>query len=281
MRDRFFGGGLSRRARDRDQRLSPELAHRRGQSLKRGQGVIDCKQSRVAAIAGQITSTHHGSRSAFLQRLLDKIVTVQPFPFHRKEKLTGLYRPRVDGVSPGNIISLVLARGCNELADSRQWQSHVRVSAAALAASQSNPASRNASRATSTSSKGHDPSRVTCIFSCPLPASRTMSPGRASPIASAMAFLRSVSTAYFALVFCKPTRASLMMEHGSSLRGLSEVSTTKSLPRPATSPMSGRFVRSRSPPQPKSVTTRPFDPFCETNSRASAVRLRSASSVCA
>src|SRR6267143_1760782 len=235
MRDRFFGGGLSRRARDRDQRLSPELAHCRGQSLKRGQRVIYRKQSRFAAIAGQITSPHHGSCSAFLQRLLYKIVAVQPFPFHREEKLTGLHRPRVDGISQRNIIGHVLARGRNELADSGQRQSHIRGPAAALAASQSNPASRNASRATSTSSKGRDPSRVTCIFSCPLPASRTMSPGRASPIASAMAFLRSVSTAYFALVFCKPTSASFMMAHGSSLRGLSDVSTTKSLPRPATS----------------------------------------------
>src|SRR5260370_37340093 len=133
---------------------------------------MHCKQSRCAPMAGQITSTDHGSRSAFLQRRLYKIVAVQPFPFHRKEKLTGLYRPRVDGVSPRHIISHVLARGRNELADSRQRQSHVRVPAAALAASQSKPASRNASRATSTSSKGHDPSRVTCIFSCPLPASR-------------------------------------------------------------------------------------------------------------
>src|SRR6202045_4688209 len=114
VRDRFFGGGLSRRARDRDQRLSPELAHRRGQSLKRGQRVIYRKQSRFAAIAGQITSTHHGSRSAFLQRLLYKIVAVQPFPFHRKEKLTGLYRPRVDGVSSRNIIRHGLARSRNE-----------------------------------------------------------------------------------------------------------------------------------------------------------------------
>src|ERR1700680_1903111 len=161
MRNRFFGGGLSRRARDRDQRLSPELAHRRGQSLKRGQRVIYRKQSRFAAIAEQITSTHHGSRSAFLQRLLYKIVAVQPFPFHRKEKLTGLRRPRVDGVSQRNITTHVLAGGGNELADSRQRQSRVRVPAAVRAASQSNPASRNASRATSPSSTGRGPSCVT------------------------------------------------------------------------------------------------------------------------
>src|SRR5260370_6691807 len=143
MRDRFFGSGLSRRARDRDQGFSPELAHRRRQSLKRRQGVIDCKQSRFAAIAGQITSTDDGSRSAFLQRLLYKIVAVQPFPFHRKEKLTGLYRPRVNGVSSRNIIRHGLARNRNELPDSRQRHSRVLLPAADPAASQSNAPSRD------------------------------------------------------------------------------------------------------------------------------------------
>ena len=46
-----------------------------------------------------------------------------------------------------------------------------------------------------------------------------------------------------------------MIARGSSLRGLSEVSTTKSLPRPAASPISGRLARSRSPPQPNTVMT--------------------------
>ena len=58
----------------------------------------------------------------------------------------------------------------------------------------------------------------------------------------------------FDLVFsarrCSPTIASFMIASGSSLRGLSEVKTTKSLPRPAASPISGRLARSRSPPQP-------------------------------
>ena len=65
----------------------------------------------------------------------------------------------------------------------------------------------------------------------------------------------------------------------AALRGLSEVSTTKSLPRPAASPMSGRLARSRSPPQPNSVMTRPRPPACITKSRANEVRFRSASSV--
>ena len=50
------------------------------------------------------------------------------------------------------------------------------------------------------------------------------------------------------------------MASGSSERGLSLVATTKSLPSPAACPIFGRLVRSRSPPQPNSVITRP--PSC-------------------
>lgn len=48
------------------------------------------------------------------------------------------------------------------------------------------------------------------------------------------------------------------MSMGSSVRGLSEVTTAKSAFSAAMRPMMGRFVRSRSPPQPKRATTRPF-----------------------
>ena len=54
-----------------------------------------------------------------------------------------------------------------------------------------------------------------------------------------------------------PRRTSSMIAAGSSLRGLSEVTTTTSLMRPATAPISGRLVRSRSPPQPNTVMSRP------------------------
>jgi hypothetical protein len=46
------------------------------------------------------------------------------------------------------------------------------------------------------------------------------------------------------------------MASGGSLRGLSEVTTTTSESRAATAPISGRLVRSRSPPQPKTVMSR-------------------------
>ena len=75
-------------------------------------------------------------------------------------------------------------------------------------------------------------------------------------MAISMARARSGSTSTLAEVRCRPTSASLMMSSGSSLRGLSLVSTTRSLSGPAASPISGRLLRSRSPPQPKSVMMR-------------------------
>ena len=50
-----------------------------------------------------------------------------------------------------------------------------------------------------------------------------------------------------------PRWISSMIRAGSSLRGLSDVTITRSLSRAATAPISGRFVRSRSPPQPNTV----------------------------
>ena len=54
-----------------------------------------------------------------------------------------------------------------------------------------------------------------------------------------------------ALAGARRRRISSMMASGSSLRGLSEVTTARSARREATSPISGRLPRSRSPPQPK------------------------------
>ena len=103
-----------------------------------------------------------------------------------------------------------------------------------------------------------------------------MSPSRASLSARAMAVARSGSTMCGTSTRRIPTSASFMMASGSSERGLSLVSTTKSLASAAACPISGRLVRSRSPPQPNSVITRlGFSP------RATAITLRSASSVCA
>ena len=73
-----------------------------------------------------------------------------------------------------------------------------------------------------------------------------------------------------------PRLISSMIRSGSSERGLSEVSTTRSLSRPATAPISGRFVRSRSPPQPNTVIRR-----ARRQRPRGLSRFFSASSVCA
>ena len=48
-----------------------------------------------------------------------------------------------------------------------------------------------------------------------------------------------------------------MIASGSSERGLSEVTNTWSASRAAISPISGRFLRSRSPPQPNTTCSLP------------------------
>ena len=53
-----------------------------------------------------------------------------------------------------------------------------------------------------------------------------------------------------------------MMASGSSVRGLSEVTITRSASSAAIFPMMGRLVLSRSPPQPNKATVRPLaNPF--------------------
>ena len=53
-------------------------------------------------------------------------------------------------------------------------------------------------------------------------------------------------------------RISAMIASGSSERGLSEVTITRSASRAAISPISGRLPRSRSPPQPNTTCSRPL-----------------------
>ena len=67
-----------------------------------------------------------------------------------------------------------------------------------------------------------------------------------------------------------------MIACGSSLRGLSDVTIAESARRATTSPMSGRLLLSRSPPQPKTQMRRPA-----VISRASVRTFSSASGVCA
>ncbi len=55
-----------------------------------------------------------------------------------------------------------------------------------------------------------------------------------------------------------PARMAWRMAAGSSLRGLSSVTMTKSARSAAASPISGRLDRSRSPPAPKTTISRPW-----------------------
>jgi hypothetical protein len=57
-----------------------------------------------------------------------------------------------------------------------------------------------------------------------------------------------------------PSSIARRIAAGSSERGLSSVTTRTSARRAATSPISGRLPRSRSPPQPSTTMTRPREP---------------------
>ena len=70
-----------------------------------------------------------------------------------------------------------------------------------------------------------------------------------------MAAGRSGSTTTGVRVPSIPARISPMMAWGSSVRGLSEVTTTRSAREAAMDPIRGRLLRSRSPPQPKRQIT--------------------------
>src|SRR5260370_23781067 len=275
MCNRFLRSRLAGRSGHRNQRLAPQLPHRGCQSLQGDQRVFDRQQPALPGIPVQLIVAYDGRDRTFVQRLLYEIMPIQPLALDRKEKLASRHRAGVDGIGLRHFFGQELSRRGNKLGDSGDRQLHL--AAPAEAASHSNPAARRAPRATSRSSNGADPSRVTATFSCPLPANNTMSPGRASPMASAIALRRSTSTLYFTPAFCRPTTESLIMASGSSLRGLSEVNTTRSLPRPAASPIKGRFLRSRSPPHPNTVNTLPF--ALDTDSFANAVLFLRASSV--
>src|SRR5882757_1769615 len=209
--------------------------------------------------------THNRRYRTICKRCSHIIMPIQPFAANRKEQLRSANRSRIDSIPHRLCQRIELTISMNPIRNLPQCQLHA--------------ISFNTSAATATSSKGTVLSFNICTFSCPLPAIKTISPGRAARIAIAIAPARSSSTTQSVPVSRTPARASSMIAIGSSLRGLSLVNTTRSLPAPATRPIFGRFVRSRSPPHPNSVITRPPRSF--TKSRASAIKFLSASSVCA
>ena len=113
-----------------------------------------------------------------------------------------------------------------------------------------------ASLATAASENGRRAPRISWYSSCPLPASSTMSPRRASCTARRIAARRSGSIAIPPPARRTPPTMSSMICRGSSPRGLSEVITTRSASAAATRPICGRLPRSRSPPQPNTQIRR-------------------------
>ena len=138
------------------------------------------------------------------------------------------------------------------------------------------PARRGARRATTRSSKGRASSPITWSCSWPLPAITTTSPRFAASRATPMARRRS-SSSTAASGACSPPTTAAAIASGASLRGLSEVTTTTSAPASAAVPMRGRLAWSRSPPAPKTTTTR----ASPASSRAVASTRRNPSGVCA
>src|SRR5579884_29261 len=130
-----------------------------------------------------------------------------------------------------------------------------------------------AARALSWSSMGITTSPICWPVSCPLPATTTVSPGAAPATAMAMAATRSGSTTTSAGPTAPATTCS-MIAAGSSWRGLSLVTITRSASLAATSPIRGRLSASRSPPQPNTTMSRPGASAlaaCSTTARPSGV----------
>ncbi len=91
---------------------------------------------------------------------------------------------------------------------------------------------------------------------------------RASPVGVARVRCAPLAT---------PDMTASMIDSGDSERGLSDVTIVTSENVEATRPISGRLARSRSPPQPNTVMTRPSGVIARTSSKSR----RSPSGVCA
>ena len=90
------------------------------------------------------------------------------------------------------------------------------------------------------------------------------------------------SVARFPAIVRTPRITSRRITAGSSLRGLSSVTITRSAPRTAASPIANRLCGSRSPPAPRTTMTRPPAPGrASATSRAATSARSTASGVCA
>ena len=97
--DGFFGGGLTGRTGDANQRLSPELADSRSEDLQGDQGIVDRKQSGIAAEAVPLIFADDGSDRVVFQRSRNEVVAVEALAFHREKERARGEGAGVDGVS--------------------------------------------------------------------------------------------------------------------------------------------------------------------------------------
>ena len=144
---------------------------------------------------GSWSAAMTAANGASPQRRFDVVVTVQPFALDSEKQVARLNRAGIDGIP--------YWRQLRDEAAGRAARTPPLAKVAASYAFRMVFASthilhaRALARASSMSSKGTVPSRVTCIFSCPFPAISTISPGLASLIANSIAFRRSGSSVYF------------------------------------------------------------------------------------
>src|ERR1051326_8387144 len=116
-------------------------------------------------------------------------MSIEPLAFHGEEQISRLHCAGIDRITFCVRGAIEVAFGADQLGNLAQRQLHF----AAFTVEPPNPSAASASRATSTSLNGTGPLFKTWTCSCPLPAINTMSPGRASPIAKAIALRRSGS----------------------------------------------------------------------------------------
>src|SRR5256886_11822303 len=96
-------------------------------------------------------------------------MSIQPLAFYGEEKISWLNGSRIYGISLSYDIAIVAPRCGYEFSNSRERQLHGFFPAVAVGGSQTYPPSRRTCCAACKSSKRLGPSRITCIFSWPLP----------------------------------------------------------------------------------------------------------------
>src|SRR5664280_640609 len=247
----LLGGRLADRARDRGEAVRGLGALDRGEALQRGERV---RRHDLGQVESERTAQEGGRRPGAGRRGRE-VATVDTGPRQRHEQVAGLHGARVDRDPDHRRARIAPQVGGEQARDvAGAAADHARL----LCAS---------SRTTARSSNGTVRSAKTCSVSWPLPATNTMQRSSASESAAAIASRRSGIARARGLPEARtPATTWSMIACGSSLRGLSEVTTGTSASRPTVSPIEARLPGSRSPPQPN-TTTRRFSPTSRSASR--------------